>query len=228
MLGVEFIFDKDCPNIKETRVNLMKAFSKVKLSAKWKEWDRNSDKSPDYARKYGSPTILINGKDIADVLPESNANCCRLYNGQGVPSVQLIADQLSAKVNEGNKLFGFLGTFSIGPGVGAALLAKASCPLCYPAIAGFLSSIGLGFLFKGTYFYILMSAFFLMSIIGIGYKAKERRGYRPFILGIVSSVIAISGHYFENQIIFYIGIGLLVAASIWNLIPNKEQCINCN
>jgi hypothetical protein len=228
MLEVEFVFDKDCPNIKEARANLMKAFSKMKLSAQWKEWDRNSNKSPDYARKYGSPTVLINGKDIADVLPESNANCCRLYNGKGVPSVQLISSKLSTKANDGNKLFGFLGTFSIGPGVGAALLAKASCPLCYPAIAGFLTSIGLGFLFKGTYFYILMSAFFLISIIGIGYKAKERRGYKPFILGITSSIVAILGHYFENKIIFYLGIGLLVAASIWNLIPKKEKCNNCN
>lgn len=228
MLSVEFIFDKDCPNVKETRANLMRAFSKVGITATWKEWDRNSDKSPNYARKYGSPTILVNGKDIVDVTPESDANCCRLYDGGGIPSAQLISEKLSAKQNEGNKLFGFLGTFSIGPGVGAALLAKASCPLCYPAIAGFLSSIGLGFLFKGTYFYILMSVFLMIALVGIGYRAIERRGYKPLALGFVSSVTAIFGHYLENQIIFYIGIVLLVAASIWNLIPKKENCNNCN
>ncbi|MFT6633876.1 MAG: hypothetical protein ACJAS4_003849 [Bacteriovoracaceae bacterium] len=228
MLSVEFIFDKDCPNVKDARANLMKAFSKSNLNANWKEWDRNSNKSPDYARKYGSPTILVNGKDIADVIPDSEANCCRLYDGGGIPSVQLISDKLLVKKNEGNKLFGFLGTFSIGPGMGAALLAKASCPLCYPAIAGFLTSIGLGFLFKGTYFYILMSVFFLVALVGIGYRATERRGYGPLALGMVSSVIAISGHYFENQTIFYVGIGLLVASSIWNLIPKKENCNNCN
>ena len=52
MLNVEFVFDKDCPNVKETRANLLKAFSRAKFSAKWKEWDRNSDKSPEYVAAF--------------------------------------------------------------------------------------------------------------------------------------------------------------------------------
>lgn len=64
MLNVEFIFDKDCPNVKSTRANLMKAFSKAKLSAQWKEWDRNSEEAPEHAKIHGSPTVLINGKAI--------------------------------------------------------------------------------------------------------------------------------------------------------------------
>lgn len=227
MISVEFIFDKDCPNIKDTRANLMKAFSKTKLLATWKEWDRNSELTPEYARKFGSPTILINGTDIFDVVPESNGNCCRIYNGLGVPSVELLSEKLTEQIQKGNNLFSFLGTFSIGPGVGAALLAKVSCPLCYPAIAGFLSSVGLGFLFKGTYFYILMTAFFLVALVGIGYRAKDRRGYRPLMLGILSFVFVVTGHYFENQIIFYTGVTLLMGASIWNLIQIKDKCIKC-
>ena len=94
MLNVEFIFDKDCPNIKSTRTNLMKAFSQAKLNAQWREWDRNLKESPIYARKHGSPTILINGIDIMGVEPESNANCCRVYEGTGVPTVDLISSKL--------------------------------------------------------------------------------------------------------------------------------------
>ncbi len=232
MLNVEFIFDKDCPNVKETRANLLKAFSSVKLSAKWKEWDRNSGKSPEYARKHGSPTILINGKDIMGVEPVDGANCCRVYEGAGVPSVNLIASKLTNSCNDlkgrKNKLFGFLGTASIGPGVGAAFLAKASCPLCYPAMAGFLSSIGLGFLFRGTDFYILMSFFLGIALFGLGFKAKSRRGYAPLYLGIVGSIIALTFHYRQNDSLFYFGIGILFFASIWNLIPMKRNCTNCN
>lgn len=230
MLRVEFIYDKDCPNIKATRSNLMKAFSEAKLNAKWKEWDRNSDESPEYAKKHGSPTILINGKDIMGVEPESGANCCRVYNGSGVPSVDLITKKLSAPIEErqSNKAFGFLGTFSIGPGVGAALLAKASCPLCYPAIAGFLSSIGLGFLFKGANFYLLMSFFLMIALFGLGFKANTRRGYVPLYVGIVGAITALLFHYLNNQYLSYLGIGFLVLASIWNLIPVKQNCSECN
>jgi mercuric ion transport protein len=232
MLNVEFIFDKDCPNVKATRKNLMKAFSQKNMNAQWKEWDRNSEEAPHYARKHGSPTILINGIDIMGVAPESNANCCRVYEGDGVPSIDLISSKLSEVSNFPTKssknLFGFLGTASIGPSVGAALLAKATCPLCYPAIAGFLSSIGLGFLFKGTYFYIFMSVFLGVALFGLGYKAKLRRGFMPFFLGLIGSTLALIFHYMKNDYIFYFGIGILVIASIWNLIPVKKQCNVCN
>ena len=231
MINVEFIFDRDCPNVKSTRINLMKAFSITKLNAHWKEWSRNSDKAPDYARKHGSPTILINGKDIVGVEPESGANCCRVYEGAGVPSVKLISSKLLEVTNlshsKNNKLFGFLGTASIGPGVGAAFLAKAACPFCYPAIAGFLSSIGLGFLFKGAYFYVLVTLFLAITLFGLGFRAKSRRGYGPLYLGVFGAVIAIVFHYLKNDV-FYIGIGVLVVASIWNLVPLKKQCDACN
>lgn len=232
MLNVEFIFDKDCPNVKSTRANLMKAFSKAKLSAQWKEWDRNSEEAPEHAKMHGSPTVLINGKDIMGVEPETGANCCRVYEGAGVPSVELLVSKLLETKNtsstNSNKLFGFLGTVSIGPGVGAAFLAKASCPFCYPAIAGFLTSIGLGFLFKGTYFYTLMAVFLGVALFGLGFKAKARRGFGPLFLGIFGSIVAMVFHYFKNDYIFYFGIGVLIIASVWNLNPVKKQCIACN
>jgi mercuric ion transport protein len=125
------------------------------------------------------------------------------------------------------KTAGKIGAVSIGPGVGAALLAKASCPLCYPAIGGFLTSIGLGFLFEGIYFYIIMSVFFGIGLFGLAFRAKSRRGYLPFWLGLVGSCIAILGRYYANEIIFYVGITILIGASIWNLIPKKESCSAC-
>lgn len=232
MINIEFIFDKDCPNVQETRGNLMRAFSRAKISAKWKEWERNSVESPEYARKHGSPTILINGSDIMGVEPVDGANCCRLYEGAGVPSVNLIVAKMKdasfSFSKNNNKFFGLLGTVSIGPGVGAAFLAKASCPLCYPAIAGFLSSIGLGFLLKGAYFYILMSAFLGIALFGLWYKANLRRGYTPLYTGIAGSTIALVFHYLQYEYLFYLGIGILIFASVWNLIPKKQDCINCN
>lgn len=120
-----------------------------------------------------------------------------------------------------------LGAISLGPGIGAAILAKATCPLCYPAIAGFLTSVGLGFLFQGAYFYIIMAVFLLFALLGLAFRAKSRRGYKPFWLGLVGSIITFLGRYLTNEIIFYIGIFILVGASIWNLIPKKEISTAC-
>ena len=128
--------------------------------------------------------------------------------------------------NEG-KAAGKVGAVSIGPGLGAAILAKASCPLCYPAIGGFLTSMGLGFLFEGVYFYILAGIFILLSLFGLAFRAKSRRGYNPFWLGIVGVVTGVLGRYFTIEILFYIGVAILVAASLWNLIPKKEVCGAC-
>ena len=233
MTKVELIFDKDCPHISMTRSNLMKAFSLVDLPAYWKEWDRNSSETPQYAKKHGSPTILVDNEDLVSVKPESEANCCRFYEGSGVPSVDLITKKLLQTKNESSKnstrLFGFLGTISVGPGFGAAFLAKASCPFCYPAIAGFLSSVGLGFLLKGAYLYAVMVTFLGITLFGLGFKAKKRRGFKPLYLGAFGSLLVLVFHYFKNDYLFYLGIGILIIASIWNIIPVKEkQCSSCN
>lgn len=120
-----------------------------------------------------------------------------------------------------------IGAVSIGPGLGAALLAKASCPLCYPAIGGVLSSIGLGFLFQGIYLYIFMALFFSFALFGLYYRANERRGYSPLLLGILGVFIVILGQYLAYEVVFYIGITILTGASIWNLIPIKKECSAC-
>lgn len=99
METVELIFDIDCPNVKDARAQLLQAFANAKLPPDWKEWNRADPESPSYVRSYGSPTILVNGQDVAGAPPSTGANCCRIYldkNGQfrGVPSVEEIASAL--------------------------------------------------------------------------------------------------------------------------------------
>lgn len=68
---VELVYDSDCPNIGQTRAALLQAFAQAGISASWVEWDQKAPESPAYVREYGSPTILVNGKDVADLLPLS-------------------------------------------------------------------------------------------------------------------------------------------------------------
>jgi len=96
MPTVEIIYDADCPNVKDARAQLLRAFVKAGLPPQWVEWDRGVSESPSYAHRYGSPTILVNGDDVASAPPSEGAACCRLYVDEGgglrgVPSVEAIA-----------------------------------------------------------------------------------------------------------------------------------------
>ncbi len=122
------------------------------------------------------------------------------------------------------------------PGIGAALLPKAACPVCWPVYAGILSSLGLGFLMTGPYFYLFIGTLLSVSLFSLAYKAKSRRGYLPFWIGLSSAAIIIMGKYYIlPDYVFYSGALLLIIASIWNNIPitksntsdKSESTVNC-
>ena len=62
-MKVELIYDADCPNVAATRARLIAAFAAAGLAPRWQEWQRGSEGSPEYARRFGSPTILVDGRD---------------------------------------------------------------------------------------------------------------------------------------------------------------------
>jgi hypothetical protein len=106
MISVELLYDADCPNVENARTNLLYAFHITKLPPEWKEWIRSDPKAPAYACSYGSPTILINGQDVAGTSPSDGVDTCRLYADekgqyQGAPEVETIASVLSKIGSDG-------------------------------------------------------------------------------------------------------------------------------
>jgi hypothetical protein len=97
MLTVDLVYDLDCPNIEAARANLRRAFANLGQPPGWREHRIGSAALPAYARGYGSPTILVDGRDVAGSEPGSDA-CCRLYAGSegtsGAPAVEQIAAAL--------------------------------------------------------------------------------------------------------------------------------------
>jgi mercuric ion transport protein len=77
---IELIYEKTCPNIDIARNQLLRACGKVGVTPHWQEWEVSTPETPDYARRYGSPTILVNGQDVSGEPPSDNNNCCRLYD----------------------------------------------------------------------------------------------------------------------------------------------------
>lgn len=99
MPRIELIIDAGCPNVEAARELLREALTEAGIETEWTEWDRESDDSPAYARKYGSPTILVDGLDVSGQGSESDANCCRVYvsadgSFEGVPDREAVLSAL--------------------------------------------------------------------------------------------------------------------------------------
>ena len=113
-------------------------------------------------------------------------------------------------------------TLTVLPGVGVSLLPKLACPMCWPAYAGLLSSLGLGFLLSTTYLLPVTAAFLLVAVVALGFRARARRGYSPMLLGGVAAAGVLYGKFsLESEAAFYSGVALLVGASVWNSWPRR-------
>jgi len=94
---VELIYDDACPNVAQARSNLVAAFVLAGLHPSWSEHRVGDQSAPAHTRGYGSPTILVDGADVAGTQPGSDA-CCRIYPAAETgkaPSVELTAAALA-------------------------------------------------------------------------------------------------------------------------------------
>src|SRR5438094_8456163 len=81
------------------------------------------------------------------------------------------------------------------PGIGVALLPKLACPLCWPAYAGVLSSIGLGFLISAKYLFPVTCVFLLLAMGALAFRATGRHGYGPLFLGLAAAAGVLLGKF---------------------------------
>lgn len=68
------------------------------------------------------------------------------------------------------------------PGIGVSLLPKLVCPLCWPAYAGLLSSIGLGFLISAAYLLPFTAAFLALALAAMAFGRKVATDTARFYL----------------------------------------------
>ena len=236
MLKVELIYDKDCPNVQEAREQLLRAFHETGIPSKWQEWNRGAIETPTYVHSYGSPTILVNGQDVAGLLPSDEGNCCRLYTGkdgglQGVPPVEVICTAL-LKSNEIPRINSevkdqrrsWQTAFTALPTFGAVMLPNLTCSACWPAYAALLGTFGLSFLNYTPYLFPLTILFLILTVSSIGHSAKRRYGYAPLCLAILASLLVIVGRFIlTSNLVLYCGIGIFLAASVWNSWPVRKK-----
>jgi len=64
-LQIELVYDPGCPNVDLAREVLTAACRGTDAPAVWTEWDSEDPECPPHARNLGSPSILVNGEDVA-------------------------------------------------------------------------------------------------------------------------------------------------------------------
>ena len=100
---VELVYDADCPNVEPARAAIREALSAVGAREEWQEWNRSAPETPEALRRFGSPTVLVSGRDVGgDDGAGADANSCRIYadvSGRvsGAPSTQLILAAITAE-----------------------------------------------------------------------------------------------------------------------------------
>src|SRR6516164_46049 len=107
------------------------------------------------------------------------------------------------------------------PGVGVSMLPKLACPFCWPAYAGLLSSVGLGFLMSTKYLLPISAAFLVLAVGALAFRAHRRHGYGPVMLGLFAAAgVLVAKFWWQSNTAIYAAIGLLVIASMWNVWPH--------
>jgi hypothetical protein len=88
---LELVYVEGCPNVAAARENLRRALRAAARPAIWREWEQSDPTAPARVRAHPSPTVLVNGRDVAGEAPEASAPACR---AGGAPSVDLIRGAL--------------------------------------------------------------------------------------------------------------------------------------
>lgn len=134
------------------------------------------------------------------------------------------------KNTNGRKITGSAGTISA---IMIAILPAIGCPACWPAYAGVLSSLGVGFFDYSPYVLPLLIAALLFSLSMLLYRSRRRHGIYPFFPGLAGAVLLLLSKTVPTVSYLLIpGATLLVTASVWNAWPlkkgnNEPSCPSC-
>ncbi len=89
---IELVYFDGCPNALQARDNLREAIEASGQHVTWSEWDLMEESTPADFRRFGSPTVLVNGEDVTGENASTEAMACR---ADGVPSVATITAWIS-------------------------------------------------------------------------------------------------------------------------------------
>lgn len=229
-MTIELIYEATCPNAEGARGLIRRALEELGVKAQVREFDRDAGDAPEYARNCGSPTILVDGKDVDP--GAATPNSCRLYLSNegrlaGTPSYEKVRNAIQAAQKRGG-----WGILAVIPAMGSGLLPVVTCPACWPLYASALSGLGLGFMGDARVINWVVGALSLVGLLGVGIYALWTRQYLVSGIGIAALAMILAGKVLLGSTpLVYVGIGLSVGAvalARWrNRARSAEVCPSC-
>jgi lipopolysaccharide export LptBFGC system permease protein LptF len=84
-------------------------------------------------------------------------------------------------------------------------------------------SVGLGFLMQRAYLLPLTICTLALALASLGFRAKQRRGYDPLVIGTLAAVLLVAGKFvLDSNLAVYGSITCLIGASVWNSWPRRS------
>jgi mercuric ion transport protein len=166
-MKIQLLYFAGCPRVDATRAALRDALASEKLDLAIEEIDVEDPGAPEWARGWGSPTILIDGKEIYDQ-EASGAPACRFYVG-GAPAVEVIRSRIIGARSSGSKPVAL-------PMIGAVTAAIAASACCLvPAALAVVGVSGAGFAARFTpyrTYFMIASAIALAVGFWLAYRRE--------------------------------------------------------
>lgn len=224
-MKVQLLYFPGCPNVDGARGALTRALHAAGLPPQFDEIDVGAPNTPAPLQQWGSPTILVDGVDVGGAT-EPTRLTCRIYSRDccsspaGAPTEAMIHEAL---VRAGPTRRGWLRALAALPAAVLPLLPSFTCPLCLPAYAAVLSSLGLGFVLDNRVQRPLILVFLAVAVASVVWSARGRRALGPLVVVVLASAAVIVGRIISNiPWVLYAGILGLVAGSMWNLALNAR------
>ncbi len=89
---IELVYFDGCPNAEKARESLQAVVGAGPGAGAWSEWNLSDEATPERYRRFGSPTVLVDGEDVTGPDAGSAAMACR---ADGAPSAAVIREALS-------------------------------------------------------------------------------------------------------------------------------------
>lgn len=223
-MKIQLLSFPGCPNADVAREALRHALHQVGLPPQFDDVDVSAPDTPEPLKGWGSPTILVNGSDVAGETRSINPSC-RLYEGtstenRGIPPIDVIVGAITGVRRSRAH---WLRAIAVLPGAALALLPAVTCPACFAAYAGVMSAVGLGFLVNERMLAPLILVFLAIGVFGVAWSTRRHGEPGPLVLTVLGSIAVVVGRLIWSvPIVLYGGIAILLGASLWNLLAKRS------
>lgn len=212
MAELTLVYFDGCPNAVKARQSLSAA------GLEFKEIRQDELPATDPLKSLSSPSILAGDKLLFGTRTGAQGGC-----SLEIPTADDLK-ALAAKEGANGRASILAPTGSFG-----SIVTVLLCPVCKPAIAVFLSSIGLGFMVQNSVMQGILIVFLALMVLGLFYSYRKVHGkLGPVLVGLVMAVALYLGRYMYfgmdvNAALTYGGIVGLVGVSVWNMLLKRAR-----